>query len=54
MEDPRVDGRITFKKLDWGNMDWIKLPQDRNTWGTLVNMVMNLQVLQNAGHFLTT
>jgi hypothetical protein len=29
---------------EWGEMDWIDLAQDRNKFGDLVNMVMNLLV----------
>jgi len=45
LEDTGVDGRILkfiFKK-------WIDLAQDRN-----VNALMNLQVPQNPGNFLTS
>ena len=34
-------------------MDWIELAQDRDRGRTLVNVVMNLRVTQNAGNFLT-
>jgi len=27
----------------WGGMDWIELAQDSDTWGELVNAVMNLR-----------
>jgi hypothetical protein len=45
--DPGVDGRIIlkwiFKKWD-GGVDWIELPEDRDRWRALVNVVMNLWV----------
>jgi hypothetical protein len=35
-------------------MDWIGLVQNRVRFGTLVNAVRNLRVLENAGYFLTS
>jgi hypothetical protein len=35
-------------------MDWIDLAQGRDRWWALVKAVMNLQVPQNAGKFLTS
>ena len=35
-------------------VDWIGLAQDRDRWRTLVSVVMNLRVPQNAGNFLTS
>jgi hypothetical protein len=32
-----------------GGVDWIDLAQDRDKWKTLVNVVMNIWVTQNAG-----
>jgi hypothetical protein len=30
-------------------VDWIDLAQDRNRWRSLVNPVLNLRILRNAG-----
>jgi len=38
----------------WEGVDWIHLSQDRNMWQALVDIVMKLQVPQNAGNFLTS
>jgi hypothetical protein len=37
-----------------GVMGWIELAQGRDRWWALVNAVMNLRVLYNAGNFLTS
>ena len=37
-----------------GGTDWIDLAQDRDGWRALVIAVMNLQVPQNLGNFLTS
>jgi hypothetical protein len=47
--DPGVDGRIIirwiFRKWDVRGMDWIQLAQDRESWLSSVNAVMNFRVL---------
>jgi len=35
-------------------MDWIDLTQDRDSLWALVNVIMNLQLPQNVGNFLTS
>jgi hypothetical protein len=35
--------------VGWGDVDWIGLGQDMSRWRALVNAVMNLRFLQNAG-----
>jgi hypothetical protein len=51
-----VDGRIIFKwirKIGFGGVYWIHLAKDRDRWRALVNIVMNLQISQIRGNFLT-
>jgi hypothetical protein len=36
--------RMDLGEVGWGDVDWICLPQDRNRWRALANLVMNLQV----------
>jgi hypothetical protein len=45
---------MDLREIEWGGMYWIHLAQDRDQWWTLVNMVMNLLVPQNAGKFLSS
>ena len=32
------------QKVGYGDMDWIELAEDRDTWQALVNVMMNLRV----------
>jgi hypothetical protein len=31
-------------EMGWGDVDWIGLAEDRNSWTALVNSVLNLRV----------
>jgi hypothetical protein len=38
------DIRLDLREINWKDVDWIHLGQDRDQWQALVNMVMNLWV----------
>jgi len=47
LEELGVDGRILktdLKDVVWGGMDWTDVAQNRNTWRSLVNSVMDFCV----------
>jgi len=46
--------RMDLQEVGCGNMDWIGLAQDRESWRKLVSAVMKLRVPLNAGNFLTS
>ena len=50
----RWEIKMDFQEVRCENMDWIDLALDRERWWALVNAVMNIQVPQNAGNFLTS
>jgi hypothetical protein len=41
--------RMGVRQTDWKGIDWIHLPQERDGWWALVNMVMNIQLPQRQG-----
>jgi len=45
---------MDLREIGFKGMDWIHLTQDRNQWRAVMNTVMNLQVPQKAGNFLTS
>jgi hypothetical protein len=36
--------KIDLRAIEWGDMIWIDLTQDRDQWRALVNTAMNLRV----------
>jgi hypothetical protein len=46
--------KMDLKEIGWGDMGWISLAQDIDRCRMLVNVVMYLQIPQNAGNFLTS
>jgi hypothetical protein len=45
--------KIDVREMGWDGVDSIVLGQDRDQRRALVNMVMNLRILLNAGKFLS-
>ena len=45
--------KMDFQEVGLEGMDWIDLAQDRDRWLAVVNAVINLQVPQHAGNFLS-
>jgi hypothetical protein len=38
------NSKIDLTEIEWDDVDWIDLAQDREQWRALLNMVMNLRV----------
>jgi hypothetical protein len=36
--------RLDLVEVEWGDVDWISLAQNRDRWRALVNSVLNLRV----------
>jgi hypothetical protein len=44
--------KMDIQEVEWKDVDWVKLAQDRDNWRDVVNMMTNLQVPQNSGKIL--
>jgi hypothetical protein len=55
LEDPGVANiKMDLQEVGWKGMDWIDLAQDVDRWRAHIYAVMNLQVPNNVGNFLTS
>jgi hypothetical protein len=36
--------KMDLREIEWDDVDWIELAQDRDQWRALVNTVMNLRI----------
>jgi len=45
---------MNLKKVGWGEWTGLMWLRIRDRWQALVNMVMNLQIPQTVGNFLTS
>jgi hypothetical protein len=36
--------KMDLTEIEWDGVDWIDMAQDRDQWGALENMVLNLRV----------
>jgi hypothetical protein len=45
--------KTDLTEIGWDGADWIDMILDRDQWRALVNTVLNLQVPQNVGKFLS-
>jgi hypothetical protein len=45
LEDQGVGGKMGRMEIGLGDVDWIRLAQDRDQWRAVVSAVMNLRVL---------
>jgi hypothetical protein len=50
----RWKDKLDLRGVSQWSMDWIDLAEDRDKGRAVLNVVMNLQVPQNAGNFLSS
>jgi hypothetical protein len=54
LERPRRRGedgiKMCFREIGWGSMEWIRLAHDRDLWLSVVNAVINPQVLAQSSY----
>jgi hypothetical protein len=42
---------VALVEIEWGNVDWIDLAQDRDTYRALVTVVMNIGFYKMLGNY---
>jgi hypothetical protein len=43
---------VDLQEVEWRGTDWIELAHDKDGWRAVLNVVINIRVLGNAGDFL--
>jgi hypothetical protein len=43
---------MDLRDIGWGSLEWIQLAQDRGKWWTVVNALMNFQVLARVSEWV--
>jgi len=43
--------KLDRQEVGCGRKDWIEMAQDKDRWRALVNAVMNIRLIYNAGNF---
>jgi hypothetical protein len=46
--------KMYLREIEWGDVYWIYMAQDRDRWLAVVNAVMNVCVRETAGDFLAS
>jgi hypothetical protein len=46
--------KMYLREIEWYDIYWIDLAEDRDQWKALVNTVMDLRVPQNSVNFLSS
>ena len=45
--------KMDLQEVGFDGVDWVDVAQDMGRWRAVVNAIISLRVVQNAGNFLT-